>query len=95
MVQQAVVVVETKSNEPTTLRPATSFFSVAEAADHAVCASVLFNLLHAFPRAGLIRKVQTLRDYAVAASAGGGQPACASFDLRLAGESRKSDALAN
>jgi hypothetical protein len=67
VMKQTVGIVKTQQDRTDKLATRVPLLGVAEAADHAVGASELLYLLHAFAVAGLIRQIEPLRDYAVAA----------------------------
>ena len=74
MVQQSLFIVETEQQRADDVLAAEFVGGVAEAADHAIGAAKLLDLLHAIAVAGLIRHVGSFRDYPVAAAAGICQP---------------------
>ena len=81
MMQQAFLVIEPKQKRAYNL--CYPSLAITEAADHAICASMPFCLLHAVAIAKLVGQVASFGDDAVAASAGRLQP---SFGLGEAGD---------
>ena len=68
MVKQAVGIIKSEEHRSDNLATRLKVLPVAKAADHAVRASVPLYLLHSVTVAGLIRKIETFRDDAVASA---------------------------
>ena len=71
VMQQAIVVEKAQQQGSYDLAANLFLLGVAEAADYAIRGSVSLDLLHTFPRAGLIGEIQTFRDDAIATSSRG------------------------
>lgn len=82
MVQQPVVIVEPEKNRPDDLPARQTVFAVAKAADDTVRTTITLNLLHTLSIAGLVWKVEALRDDAIASTARRREPTLGIPQLR-------------